>query len=433
MSRLNSTGAIKSTNMLSSRNEYAGQKPRILYIDMAYTLKMVKERDLGQVFASRECGGYFDHVWAVHPIADIPESRKLYFDGFKLSIAEFSKDQTVIEGVSAYYSALKHCFPINFFLSQIRLVAYLIGLVKRERISIVYSTDPYLGGIIGLLLKLFTGTSLVIWVIANFDDLYKATGACAMPRLFRWRWVEKVVEKIVFRWADLVAGGNQNNLEFALNNGATSKKATVFPVGKLMYRQHMIEPGLRDVDEFLITSQAAHHFIYVGRLLELKHPDDVLRAFSLINQNVPNCALIMAGDGPMRANLEKLAHELGVNDKVHFLGYINQKRLANLLPGCFAVLSPLTGGALIEGALAGLPIVAYDRDWQGEFVGKSGAGVIVPYRDWQKMGDAAVHLLCHPVEAIRMGEAARRKGLEACDLEKIYGHERSEFDKLLNC
>lgn len=416
---------------LNNRSEYAGQKPRILYIDMAYTLKMVRERDLGQVFASRECGGYFDHVWAVHPLADIPEKRKLDFDEFKLSIVEFSKDQTVIEGQSAYYSALKHCFPINFFLSQIRFIAYLIGLVKRERISIIYSTDPYLGGLIGLLLKLFTGSSLVIWVIANFDDLYKATGACAFPRIFRWRWVEKIVEKIVFRGADLVAGGNQNNLEFALDNGATLEKATVFPVGKLMYRQHMIEPELREADEFFITNQEVHHFIYVGRLLELKHPDDVLRAFSVINLNVPNCGLIMAGDGPMRANLEKLADELGINGKVHFLGYISQKRLANLLPGCFAVLSPLTGGALIEAALAGLPIVAYDRDWQPDFVGKSGAGVIAPYRNWQQMGEAAVHLLHHPEEVMRMGAAARRKGLETCDLEKIYGHERSEFDKLL--
>ena len=430
MSRLNLTGAIKSINMLKSRSN-VGQKPRILYIDMAYTLKMVNERELVQVFASRECGGYFDHVWAAHPIADVPEKRRLDFDGFKLSIVEFSKYQTVIEGQSAYYSVARHCFPINFFLSQIRFLAYLISLVKRERISIIYSTDPYLGGLIGLLIKLFTGTSLVIWVIANFDDLYKAKAVCAFPRIFRWRWVEKIVEKIVFRGADLVAGGNQNNLEFALNNGATRKKATVFPVGKLMYRQHMIEPGFREADEFFISSKEARHFIYIGRLLELKHPDDVLRAFSVINRDESDCALIMAGDGPMRADLEALAHELDIYDKVHFLGYLSQKRLCSMLAGCFAVLSPLTGGSLVEGALAGLPIVAYDRDWQPDFVGKSGAGVIVPFRDWQRMGEAAVHLLHHPEKAMRMGKAARRKGLETCDLEKIYGHERSEFDKLL--
>jgi glycosyltransferase involved in cell wall biosynthesis len=417
--------------MFDNRRVYSGQKPRILYIDMAYTLKMCRERDLEQMFASRECGGYFDHVWAVHPIADIAEKRSVELDGFKLSISEFSKDQTIIEGVSAYYLVLKHFFPINFLISQIRFAAYLVGLVKREHISIVYCTDPYFGGLMGLLLKLLTGTSLVIWVIANFDILYKDTGALAFPRIFRWRWVEKIVENIVFRLADLVAAGSPDILKAILNNGATPKKTVYFPIGRIIYRQHMIEPGLRECDEFFITSQAEHHFIYVGRLLALKRTDDVLRAFSLINQNVSNCALILAGDGPMRADLEKLAHELGISDKVHFLGYISQKRLAKLLARCTIYLSPLTGGALLEAALASLPIVAYDIDWPVEFLRKDDAGVIVPFGDWHKMGEEAVQLLRHPEEAIRMGGAARRNGLEACDLEKIYGYERSEFDKLL--
>lgn len=416
---------------LNDRSKSVGQKPRLLFLDTAYTLKMVRERELEQEFASRECGGYFDHVWGVHPIADIPEKRKLNYDGFKLSTVEFSKNQTVIEGSSAYYSVIRHCFPLNFFVSQIRFAGYLIGLVKRERIAIALSTDPYLCGLVGLLIKLFTGTPLVIWVVAHYDDTFNATGIPAMPRLFRWRWVEKIVERIVLRGADLVAGGNQNNLDFALNNGATSSRSTIFPTGKVIHRQHLVEPRLRDEDELFTTSQKSYHFIYVGRLIEAKHPDDVLRAFSVIDRSVPNCALIMAGDGSMRAHLEKMAREMDVHDKVHFLGSISQKRLASLLAGCFAVLSPLTGRSLIEGALAGLPIVAYDRDWQGDFVGKSGAGVIVPFRDWQKIGEAAVHLVRHPEDAKRMGEASRRKGLEICDLEKIYEHERREFDKLL--
>lgn len=406
-------------------------KPSILFLDTAYTLKMVNERKLEQEFNSRECGGYFDHVWGVHPIADLPEKRKLNYDGFKLSIVEFSPHQTVIEGVTAYFSGLKCCFPLNFFVSQFRFVGYLIGVVKREKIGIILSTDPYLCGIIGLLVRWFTGVPLVIWVVANYDDTYKATGKLAMPRLFRWRWVEKVVERIVFRCADLVAGGNQDNLEFALRNGAVSGKSTIFPVGKLIHRSHLAEPKSRDIDELFIQSKRSYHFIYVGRLLEVKHPDDVIRAFSVIDRDVPNCALIMAGDGTMRADLERVARDLNIHEKVYFLGNVSQERLANLLAGCFAVLSPLTGRSLIEAALAEIPIVAYDRDWQSDFVGASGAGIIVPFRDWQKMGEAAVQLLSQPEEARRLGESARRKGLDACDLEKIYAHEQMEFDKLL--
>ena len=47
-------------------------KQRLLCIDMAYTMKMVNERKLEQEFNSRECGGYFEHVWGVHPMANVP-------------------------------------------------------------------------------------------------------------------------------------------------------------------------------------------------------------------------------------------------------------------------------------------------------------------------------------------------------------------------
>lgn len=417
--------------MSDRSSKYDGIKPRILYVDMAYTIKMVRERGLEQELASRECGGYFDHVWGVHPIANVPEKRKIDYDGFKVTQVEFSEHQTVIEGLSVYYSFLRYIFPLNFLVSQIRFIAYMISLVRRERISIIMSTDPYFSGLVGLFIKLFTKARLVIWVCGNYDDIYKATGVPAMPRLFRWRWIEKIIERIVFFGTDLVAGGNQNNLEYALNNGAKLKKSTVFPVGKLIHRQHQLEPGLRDKDELIINSQAVYHFIYVGRLIDTKHPDDVVRAFEIIDHTIPNCALIMAGDGPMRADLEKMAVDMGIHAKVHFLGNISQVRLANLLAGCFAVLSPLTGRSLIESALAGLPIVAYDRDWQVDFVEKNNAGVIVPFRDWKKMAEVAVHFIGHPEEVKKMGESARKAGLEACDVEKLYMHERSEFDKLL--
>ncbi|HNJ94410.1 MAG TPA: glycosyltransferase, partial [Ferruginibacter sp.] len=192
------------------------------------------------------------------------------------------------------------------------------------------------------------------------------------------------------------------------------------------------DPGLREKDDLFSQSKARYHFIYVGRLVDLKFPDDVLRAFTVINRGEPDCALIMAGDGPMLEQLEKMSDEMGVRDKVHFLGNINQVRLANLLAGCFAVLSPLTGRSLIEATLAGLPIVAYDRDWQHEFVTRYGAGIVVPFRDWQKMGEAAIRLIQNPEETKKIAEASRRTGIDACDNEKLFGHERREFDKLLN-
>lgn len=74
--------------------------------------------------------------------------------------------------------------------------------------------------------------------------------------------------------------------------------------------------------------------------------------------------LVFAGDGPMRDKLLELGESLGVGDRPVFAGNQNQASLAQLIPQCAAVLSPLTGRALSEYALSGAAIVAYDLDWR---------------------------------------------------------------------
>jgi glycosyltransferase involved in cell wall biosynthesis len=402
-----------------------------MYLDMAYTLRTARERDLSQEFLSRDCGGFFEHVWGVHPIADVPHDAPLSFSGFRPHVVAFSPNQTIIEGVSGYYAALRGLYPVNFVVSQIRFLLYLAALIKRERISVVVSTDPYLCGLYGLFLKYLTKTPLVIWVLANYADVADSTGKAIMPRLFRTRWIERQIERIVFKCADLVAGGNRDNLEFALRNGANANRSTVFPVGKTIHLSHRIDPKLRVVDP-VVPRTGGKVFVYVGRLLETKFPDDVIRAFSAIRGQHADATLVMVGDGPMREVLETLAAELGLGDSVWFTGNVHQQRLSEILAGCYAALSPLTGRALIEVALAGLPVIVYDRDWQKEFVDRSNGGRVVPFRNWQEMGNTAADLAADPDAARVLGQNVRRAALEMCDLSDLYRHEQQVYLTLLH-
>jgi glycosyltransferase involved in cell wall biosynthesis len=241
-----------------------------------------------------------------------------------------------------------------------------------------------------------------------------------------------LIERIVFSRADLVAGGNNDNLEFALRNGALRAKSTVFPVGKLIHPSHLVEPALRAIDPVVRGLSGCKAFVYVGRLIETKFPDDVVRAFADIHRRDERTALVMVGDGTMGAQLAALAKEMGLEERISFVGSVNQQRLSEILAGCFAALSPLTGRALIEVALAGLPVVAYDRDWQKEFVESSRGGIAVPFRNWREMGAAAINLLARPDTARSMGSHARRKALELCDLTQLYKHEREAYEKLFH-
>ena len=397
---------------------------------MAYTLATVHEKHLTQEFLSRDCGGFFEHVWGVHPIADVPHNTQLAYDGFRPSVVAFAPNQTVIEGVSAYYRFLRRLYPLNVLVSQVRFAMYLVRLVRREGISVVLSSDPYLCGLLGVIIKYLTGTPLVVWVVANYADVASSTGKPIMPRLFRKRWVESLIERFVFSRADLVAGGNNDNLEFALRNGARRAKSTVFPVGKLIHPSHLIDPAVRTLDPAVQKWKGSRVFVYVGRLIETKCPEDVVRAFADVHRRDERTALVMVGDGTMREQLGALAKDMGLEANVSFVGAVHQQRLSEILPGCFAALSPLTGRALIEVALAGLPVVAYDRDWQREFVDTSKGGIVVPFRDWRAMAAASIDLLGRADDARSMGHNARRRALELCDLTQLYKHEQEAYEKL---
>jgi glycosyltransferase involved in cell wall biosynthesis len=401
-----------------------------MFLDMAYTLAIVEQKALHQEFISRDCGGFFEHVWGVHPIADVPHDASLEYRGFHPSVTAFAANQTIVEGASAYYSWLRHVYPLNFLVSQLRFCLYLSGIVRREAVSVVVCTDPYLCGLYGLLLKLFTGAPLVVWVVANYEDVAQSTGRPIMPRLFKTRRVERWIEQIVFRYADMVAGGNSDNLAFALKNGARPERSTVFPVGKLIHPAHRVERASRMVDP-CVPRDGAPVFAYVGRLIDTKFPDDVIRAFGVALNQIGRGALIMVGDGPMRHDLEALASELGLSNAIVFAGNVDQQRLADILGGCTVALSPLTGRALIEVALAGLAIVAYDRDWQKEFIDRSGGGRIVRFREWHEMGDVAARIASDPAVASDFGDSARRTGLEMCDLTSLYRHEQNVYRRLI--
>jgi glycosyltransferase involved in cell wall biosynthesis len=170
--------------------------------------------------------------------------------------------------------------------------------------------------------------------------------------------------------------------------------------------------------------------LFVGRLLALKHPDEAVRAMAGVIAERPDAAGLVAGSGPMQAELESLARSLGAEGRIRFLGHIDQVTLARLTPHCIT-LSPLTGMALIECGLGGSPMVAFDRDWQAEFVEDGVNGFVVPFLDYDAMARRALEIIADPALRARMSQAARERSLEFADKDRIYAREHALYDRLL--
>ena len=125
----------------------------------------------------------------------------------------------------------------------------------------------------------------------------------------------------------------------------------------------------------------------------------------------PSAALLLAGDGPLRGQLEALAGRLGIAARVHFLGHCDDVRVplgaADLL-----VLPSLWEGmplALLEGMACRLPVVASDVSGSRELVVPGRPGLLVPPGDAEALAEALEELLTHPARARALGEAGRKR------------------------
>ena len=103
--------------------------------------------------------------------------------------------------------------------------------------------------------------------------------------------------------------------------------------------------------------------LFCAKLQPWKSPMDLLEAF--FRANVPDSYLVIAGDGPLRTGLEHRTAELGVADRVRFLGFTNQTQLPSVYCAADLLVLPSLyepfGLVVNEAMLCGLPVVVSDR------------------------------------------------------------------------
>lgn len=134
----------------------------------------------------------------------------------------------------------------------------------------------------------------------------------------------------------------------------------------------------------------------VGLLIERKGHDLVIKALPAL----PEATLLIAGDGPERTNLERLARLLRVDDRVRFLGQVPHEALPDLYTAadCLVLASSREGWAnvLLEAMACGTPVVASDVWGTSEVVNHPAAGLLLRDRSAKSVADAVRTLLASP-------------------------------------
>lgn len=122
--------------------------------------------------------------------------------------------------------------------------------------------------------------------------------------------------------------------------------------------------------------------ITVCRLTGWKGVDGLIRALPELD---PEVGLVIVGDGPLYGELTALATQLGVSDRVRFLGTVPRERVASLLSACdvFVLNSTYEGlpHVVLEAVSAGLPVIATDAGGTSEVVHDLTNAQLVPVGD----------------------------------------------------
>jgi glycosyltransferase involved in cell wall biosynthesis len=152
--------------------------------------------------------------------------------------------------------------------------------------------------------------------------------------------------------------------------------------------------------------------LFCAKLQPWKGPMGLLEAFALAN--VPHSYLVFAGDGPERSNLEGRATELGLAERVRFLGFLNQSQLPSaycasdllVLPSLFEPF----GLVVNEAMLCGLPVAVSDRvGARFDLVRPDENGYVFPAGDVEALAAILRQILPDPEQRARMGTAARHR------------------------
>ena len=219
------------------------------------------------------------------------------------------------------------------------------------------------------------------------------------------RWYRWSLNRCLRQFAAIVVV-TEAERQWMLNHGVHEDKVHVIPCGA---PTEMFRPGTR-------IPGAAVRFVMVSRLSEEKGCDLSIKAFAQLARDVPGAELHIYGDGPTRHDLNHLVETLGMKSQAFFHSYVEEQRLADVLPSYDVFIqhslrkegSPVS---IAEAMACGLPVIATPVGGINEQVVEGKTGLLVAEGDVDGMAAAMKKLAFNPQLGQNLGRAGRERAV----------------------
>lgn len=186
-------------------------------------------------------------------------------------------------------------------------------------------------------------------------------------------------------------------------------------------------------------ARANHSQVLIGcvaYLVPRKGHRYLIDAFYQVLKHCPDVKLLIVGDGPLRSQLVGQVRELGLEENVIFTGRVKYMHLYQLLHQvniyAFPSLSELFPFAILEAMAAGKPIVTTNVGGICEAIEDRKSGLLVPAGESAELARCIEFFIRNPVEAKKMGVAARKRVEKMFDLKKTV-EDLAHYYKSVSC
>lgn len=169
-----------------------------------------------------------------------------------------------------------------------------------------------------------------------------------------------------------------------------------------------------------------------ARMNDLKDQESLIRAVAYLKDTSRHkIELLLAGDGPLRKDLEKLAADLNLSDQIQFLGMLDEDALIDFFQKLdlyvHSTLGETMSTAIMQAQASGLPLIGSDVAGVSDQLVHGKDGILVPPKQPKELARGIANLLGNPMELFRLAKASREKA------EECYCHRRMklEYERLL--
>jgi|HubBroStandDraft_1064217.scaffolds.fasta_scaffold116583_1 glycosyltransferase involved in cell wall biosynthesis len=171
--------------------------------------------------------------------------------------------------------------------------------------------------------------------------------------------------------------------------------------------------------------------VFSGQIIRGKGVDVLLESLALVTSPF-ECVIV--GDGSQRGECERLSRRLGLEDRVHFEGFVPQSRIAeHYREASLAVMSSLWpepfGAVGLEAMRCGLPVVAFDAGGISEWLLDGVNGFLVPWMDRDIFAARVETLLVDKELCRKLGQNGRQLAHERFNLESYIDGLEDLFDR----